>query len=205
MQSIKQIRKAFEEQDPDVVAIELDKTRLYGLLHDAKPSLSVKNIAQIGFKGYLFALVGAYIQKKLGNVVGVKPGSEMLYAFKLAQQNHKRVALIDQNINITLRKLSKSLTWRERWNFLADLFKGIILRQKIKIDLTEIPKHDLIEELLGKLEDRYPSLYRVLVAERNQIMAKRLHQLMQTYSVLGVVGAGHQQAIIDLVKKHDKP
>ena len=61
----------------------------------------------------MFAQIGAWAERKLGAKVGVSPGSEMLKAIAAAQQIGAKIALIDQDIEITLRKFSKSLSWKE--------------------------------------------------------------------------------------------
>jgi len=51
---------------------------------------------------------------------------------------------------------------------------------------------------LGK---RYPNIYRVLIAERNVVMAKNLFAIMKNYpedTIVAVMGAGH----VDEVKKN---
>ena len=68
-------------------------------------------------------MIGAGAGKKLGKMVGVAPGSEMKKAVRLAKKNKIKLALIDQDIEITLKRFSKSLTWCEKWNFSVDVIK----------------------------------------------------------------------------------
>jgi len=58
---------------------------------------------------------------------------------------------------------------------------------------------------MAGLKIRYPNLYRVLVAERNQVLAKNLTQLIQTHpekKIVAVVGAGHETEIINQIQKN---
>jgi len=82
---------------------------------EQKNRIGLSAITQIGFKGYLFAVIGGYLQRKLGSMVGVMPGSEMKLAVQLAKKNNARIALIDRNIETTLKRFSESLTWKERF------------------------------------------------------------------------------------------
>ena len=154
----------------------------------------------------MFALIGAWAEKKLGEYVGVAPGSEMKQAVRLAKKNKIQLALIDQDIEITLRRLSKSLTWKERWNFIVDVFKGVVLRKKeIDFDLRTVPSKKIIKTLINKVKKRYPNIYNVLVKERNEVMAKNLVMLMKSREdekILAIVGAGHEDEIINLIKKN---
>ncbi len=205
--SIKKVQKTIEEKKPDIVAIELDKKRLQALLSKRKQKLSVADIKRIGLKGWLFALFGQWIQKKLGKKMGIMPGSEMLIAFKTARKHHIQVALIDQDIEKTLRKFSKSLSWKEKWNFLVDAVKGLIFKKGVKFDLRKVPEEKLIKKLIDELKKRYPNVYKVLIEDRNKIIAKNLCKLRRTFpdqNIVVVLGAGHTKEVEKLVQKYLK-
>ena len=129
----------------------------------------------------------------------------MKQAVRLAKKNNMKVALIDQDIEITLRRLSKSLTWKEKWNFIVDVFKAIVLRKKeVEFDLRTVPSKKVIKKLIDKVKKRYPNIYNVLVKERNEVMAKILARLMKDKpddKLLAIVGAGHEEEIIDLIER----
>jgi len=152
----------------------------------------------------MFAVIGGYIQKKLGKIVGIDPGSEMLTAIKLAKKHKAKIALIDQDIEITLKRFSKELTWKERWRFLEDLFKGFVLKKnEFKIDLSKVPEKKLIRKMIQKIEERYPNVYKVLIEERNEYMASKLARIIHLYpekSVVAIVGAGHEEEMMKSIK-----
>lgn len=204
-QSLDEVKKAIEEEHPNIVALELDEPRLHALMNPKKEKIRLYNIVRVGFKGFIFSVIGAWAEKKLGEYVGVSPGSEMKQAVRLAQKNNLKLALIDQNIEITLKKLSKSITWKEKWNFIVDIFKAVILRKKeVDFDLATVPSKEIINNLVNKVKKRYPSVYNVLIKERNEIMSKKLVRLMKEKPdehILAIVGAGHEEEIISLVKK----
>lgn len=201
--SLNEVETVFRKQEPDIVAVELDQQRLHALLTNKQPAYSPALISQLGFKGYLFAVIGAWLQRKLGSIVGVKPGSDMLKAVELARDNKKRIALIDRDVRITLKRLSKAITWKEKLNFAIDLFTAPFSK-KMKIDLKQVPEKDFIRKALNILKKRYPGLYRVLVEERNKIMGLKLKTLIENYpdqKILAVVGAGHEEELLDIVRK----
>jgi pheromone shutdown-related protein TraB len=204
-QSLNEVKKTIEDEKPDIVALELDKQRLYGLMSKKKEKISIYNIFRIGVKGFIFSLIGAWAEKKLGEYVGVSPGSEMKQAVRLSKKNNIKLALIDQNIEITLKRLSKTLTWKEKWNFVVDIFKAVVFRKKeVDFDLRTVPDKKLIKTLINKVKKRYPNIYNVLVKERNEVMAKNLIRLMKEKEddkILAIVGAGHEDEIIRLIKK----
>ena len=95
-----------------------------------RPKIELRVIRHIGLKGFIFSLLGAWAEKKLGKLVGVAPGSEMKQAILLARKNKIELALVDQDIAITLQRLSKAITWKEKWNFAADVFKAMFSGKK---------------------------------------------------------------------------
>jgi len=209
-QSLREVKFAIESEKPDILALELDKKRFYALTEGAKRKVRVADIKRIGIKGFLFNLIGAWIEEKLGKIVGVKPGSEMLEAIKLAKQNKIKIELIDQDIEVTLRRISNALTWKERFNFIIDIIKGIFFRKSElkklglqKLDLTKVPPKKLIKKMIDIMKERYPGLYLVLVEERNKIMAANLKAIMDIHpdkKIVAVIGAGHEEELLNLIK-----
>ncbi|MCB9358652.1 TraB/GumN family protein [Candidatus Woesearchaeota archaeon] len=210
IESIKEIEEAFISYDPDLVAVELDKRRLLTLISKPKKQrFSFKGIFEVGIQGYIFYLIGHWAEKKLGDIVQVKPGSDMITAVNLARKNKKEIALIDQDIQITLKRLSKGISWREKWNFIVDLFNGLVLRKKEKIDfdLNAVPTEKVIKKLISKTKRRYPNVIRILVKERNEVMARKLALILKTQpdkKIMAVIGAGHEDEILSLIKKYMK-
>jgi pheromone shutdown-related protein TraB len=203
-ESIDKITKEFTTFLPDIVCVELDHRRLQGLLSNKKTETSFRaGVKQYGLQGYLFAVIGGWIQEKLGNTVGVKPGSDMLTAVNLSKTHHKQLNLIDQDIEITLKRFSKAFTWKEKFKLLWDIIKAPF-GKKMKIDLNKVPKEELIQKLMGDLKKRYPSLHKVLIEERNVVMAKNIYNIMiknEDKKILVVIGAGHEKELLNLIKK----
>lgn len=202
-ESIRLVESSILEKKPEIVAIELDKERFMALMTGEKRNVGLAEIKRIGFKGYVFAKFGQWVEKKLGNRIGVSPGDEMVKAVRAASSVKAKIALIDQPIEITLKKFSKRITWKEKFRFIWDLLTGWFRKDmKIKIDLRKVPEERIIEQMMGLVRKRYPNVYDVLIAERNVIMAKHLNKLMQKYnSVIAVVGAGHEKEVIGEVKR----
>ena len=202
--SVNFIENFVEKNKPDVIAVELDNRRLGAMLSESK--MSFKDIFNLGVGPFLLGLVGSWIQKKLGNIVKVKPGSDMLKAVEMSKKYKLKLALIDQDARITLKKLVKSFSWKERGRLTYDLTLGLIFRKKyVKgFDIRKVPDSKLIKELLEVVKKRYPSVYNVLIEDRNHVMSKNLYKLMTSYpdkKIFAVVGAGHEEGIIEEIKK----
>lgn len=212
-QSIREITNYINEEKPDVVALELDLQRASALLQEQRNKVSLAQIWQIGLKGYLFAKIGQYVQQKLGKMVGVSPGEEMKTALLLARKHKKEVAFIDQPLPVTLKRFSQALSWKEKLRFLEDIFKGIFFPQKqlkelglAEFDLKKVPEKEVIRKMVGQVKERYPSVHKTLVEERNKYMVRQLIKLMRLHpgkKILAVVGAGHQEGMEELLLKVD--
>ncbi len=203
IQSVKQVESIIKKHEPKVIALELDKKRFHAIL-SKKRKFSLKDIKRLGVKGFLFNFIGAWAEKRLGKSVGTKPGAEMKKAIDLARKNKLIIALIDQDIKITIKRLMSSLTLKEKLRFLKDLLFPFSLKPKrIKFDLKKVPKTKTIEKLIKIVKKRYPSVHKTLVTERNQIMAKNLNKLILRFpkkKIFAIVGAGHEEGIIGELK-----
>ncbi|MBI2138599.1 TraB/GumN family protein [Candidatus Woesearchaeota archaeon] len=202
-ESVAAIRRIIAEEKPDCVALELDKARYFALLNPAPRSISISLLFKVGVKGFLFSLIGSWAEKKLGKAVGVAPGVEMKEAIHEANKQKLKIALIDQPIEKTLQRLSQTITWKEKWRFVADAFSSIVLKkQEFSFDLNTVPNKDLIIKMMAHVRKRYPSLYLALISERNKFMARKLFHLMQKHpewKILAIVGAGHTEGIHSLL------
>ena len=204
-QSLTEVKKCIEEQKPSIIALELDKKRLYALITKNKRKIDLRDIKQIGLKGFIFSLFGAWAEKKLGKLVGVAPGSEMKLAVKIAKKEKIKIALVDQDIEITLQRLSNTITWKEKRNFLIDVLKALFSwKKEVEFDLTTVPDKKIIKKLIFKLKERYPNIYNVLIEERNIAIADNLKKLIAANNnkkILVILGAGHVDDVVELVKE----
>lgn len=197
-ESKQRIKHTFSEFKPDIIAIELDKQRFFALTSKNTQRLGLSAIRQIGLTGYLFAVIGRALQKKLGNLVGMNPGEEMLLGATLAKNNNLKLALIDQEASITLRNMSKKVKFTEKLKIVLDVLLAPFSKQKIKVDISKVPPQEIIDMLLKQMKDRYKGLYKVLLDDRNRYMARKMYQFMKqdpNTKIMAIVGAGHVEGI----------
>jgi len=205
--SILEVQESISKNNPKLIAIELDKSRLYSLITKKKRKLKISDIKKIGIKGYLFGVLGSWIEHKMGKVTGATPGSEMKKAISIAKKEKIPIALIDQEISITLRNISKRITWKEKFSFLREILIAIFSRKsknKIEIDISKVPPKKMIEKLTRKMKKTYPSIYRSLITDRDVYIARNLYKISNLHKdekIVAVLGAGHIEGIIKLLKK----
>ncbi len=201
-ESVNEVKDAIYEQHPDVVAIELDRGRytkikkqMMGIEEDEP--ISVTRIIKENKVGLFFTstLLG-YFQSKIGADVDVAPGSEMMGAIEASEDLQIPIALIDRDINTTLQRALNKMGFMEKAKFAYGLLLSIFGfdDDEEDIDIEELKNPENLDDLMEMFKDEAPSVYEVLVHERDAYLAGRLMQLPYD-KVVAVVGAGHKPGI----------
>lgn len=206
-----EVKETIYKDLPDFVCVELDYKRFLSLTknpkHLKKPS-AIQMIRSFGFFTYLFNSLGSFIQKRLAKSVGTRPGIDMLLAIKSAKDIGAGVVLIDQDVEILFRKISKQVPLREKLGLFFSFFSDSKLKKEFtNFDITKVPPEEMINHLVCHLRKKLPNIYRILIFERNLYMARKilsLHHDFPDKNILAVVGAGHAKDIADLVRLHAK-
>ena len=197
-QSVELVQQVIEQERPDCVCVELDEKR-YNSLAERKRWVSL-NIKEIIYKKQLSTLMVnltlASYQKKLGEQLGVPPGTELLEAARTAEANHIPVSLCDRDVRITLRRAWHATSLWKKSYLLASLFASLFDKTEITEEkLAELRSSDMLSELMQELGTALPELKRVLIDERDTFLAEKIKN-SQGNKLVAVVGAGHAQGII---------
>jgi pheromone shutdown-related protein TraB len=206
--SVQQVKECFETIKPEIAAIELDEGRAYSLKHKVKKPKNWDLLRSLGLGGFMFYIFGEFVQKKLGKIVNMEPGSEMLATMKEAEKANAQIVFIDQDIRITLQRFSRYFRKREILKMIIDATFGSLKKEKMTMDLSQVPSEENLEMILGEAKKRYPSLFKILVDERDSFMAKRLFLLSiqnPDKKILAVTGAGHTKGIMSYLGKYESP
>jgi len=196
--SVDEVREVIDAVKPDVVCVELDKTRFDALTKDsAFRDLDVFKVVREGRTLYLLAhLALASYQRRIGASLGVKPGAELLAAVQAAKERDIPVELIDRDINITLKRTWANLGLWKRSVLLSSLIVGWDDDEKAE-PVTERTVEDLKEpkalsEMLTELGRAVPQIKGPLIDERDQYLAtKAVEAGKGKRRVVAVVGAAH--------------
>ncbi len=203
LESVEEVKDAIYAQQPDVVAIELDRGRYIKLkkqmmgIEEEDDTISVTRIIKENKVGlFLTTTLLGYFQSKVGADVDVKPGSEMVGAIEASEDLGIPIALIDRDINTTLQRALNKMGFIEKVKFLFELLTSFIGGDDIEdeIDIEDLKNPDNLDDLMELFKDEAPSVYEVLVHERDAYLAGKLIQLPQDH-VIAVVGAGHKPGI----------
>ncbi|MEA1992418.1 MAG: TraB/GumN family protein [Thermodesulfobacteriota bacterium] len=197
--SVDLVRRVIKNETPDCVCVELDAKR-YETLSKKKrwESLDLKEIIRKKqLSTLLLNLMLASYQKKLGDQLGVLPGTELLAAVKTAEEKGIPIALCDRDVRVTLRRAWHATSFFKKNYLLASLFAGLFDRTEITEEkLNELKKTDVLSELMLELGQALPELKRVLIDERDTFLSERIKNA-EGERIVAVVGAGH----VDGIKK----
>ncbi len=195
--SVAEVNEVIEREKPDIVAVELDNARYKALKGEEEvKEINVKELLREGkFYYFLLHLLLAYIQKKIGDDAGVKPGAEMLSAIEKAEKIGARVALIDRDIQLTLGRFWNKMSFFEKLKLFVSITGASLGFGTRDIDMDSVTNEDVVAQLISELRKLSPSAASVLVDERDAFMAKNLLEISREGTVVAVVGAGHREGI----------
>jgi pheromone shutdown-related protein TraB len=197
--SVQEVTRAIEEQRPDIVAVELCPARYRALTgQDEVDEIKISELLS-GGKIYFIMVQWflAYVQKKIGSELGVKPGSEMMAAIEAARNVGARVALVDRDVGITIQRFWSAMSMGDKlrlvWSMVPAAFGWG--GEEEEIDIDSITRDDVVSQMISEFRKISPSAAHALVDERDAFIASNLYQLSKEGRVLAVVGAGHKEGI----------
>ncbi|MCA9453487.1 MAG: TraB/GumN family protein, partial [Nitrospira sp.] len=105
-ESVDLVKLVIEQEHPDCVCVELDAKRFEAISHPNRwESLDLKEIIRKQQLSTLMVnLILSSFQKRLGDKLGVIPGTEMLEAIRMAEKHDIPVTLADRDVRVTMRR-----------------------------------------------------------------------------------------------------
>lgn len=194
--SVQDVIRAIEELRPDVVAVELCQGRYRALTgQEETGDIQIKEILKDG-KLYLLLVQWflAYVQKKIGSDLGVKPGSEMIAAIEAAEKMGARVALVDRDIGVTIQRFWSAMTFLEKVKLAVSLIPAAFGKGE-EIEIDKVTEEDVVSAIIEEFREVSPRAAQVLIDERDAYIARNLIRLGGDARVVAVVGAGHREGI----------
>jgi pheromone shutdown protein TraB len=220
-ESKRRVEEAVRVHMPDMVCLELDVSRFKALLareKEKKSGVEKGERGQFRYSGTAFGLGNLlqWIQMKIGEDLGVLPGSEMMVAVAVAREYKLPLGLIDQPAQTTVNRMWGKMPFAEKMRFLSQLglasglyFLKPVLGERIMswfveddgINLGALEKGEGLNDVMEKFKEGFPTVYRVLVSERNAYMSRNLIKILSDKSrVVVVVGLGHVEGMKKLLE-----
>ncbi|MFM1782581.1 MAG: hypothetical protein RIS14_334 [Pseudomonadota bacterium] len=197
VKSLEAVKAAIDGGGFDTVAVELDSNRHRQLTQpDALYKLDIFQIIKEDKIGLVAANLSlAAYQRRLAEQLGIEPGAELKAAAQEAEIRGLRMALIDRDAGITLKRSWSKLGFFKRGQLVAGLGASLVSSDDIgETEIEQLKEGDMLESSFGEFAKQTPELYESIIAERDRYMAAKLLQLQahdDVKHVLAVVGAGH--------------
>jgi pheromone shutdown protein TraB len=186
----------FDEKIPDVICVELDRQRYNALM--------IKNTDYERYKNTrknvpLIYKILARFQDNMAKEYGVNAGDEMLTAIKYAQSHQIPLEFIDMNAQKLFSNMLKSMSISEKLRLLLSGIGGLFVsKKKVESELKKIENE--FDDYIEKISEKFPTIKRVLIDERNSYMTKKLISLSEEKNnIFACIGDGHINGISKLL------
>jgi len=191
------VRLVIDQEQPDCVCVELDSRRFEALSQPRRwESLDLKEIIRKKQLSTLMVnLLLASYQKRLGDQLGVMPGTEMLEAIRMADKFGIPVSLCDRDVRVTMRRAWRTTPfWRKSMLVSSIVLSLFDTTQVSEEEIRDLKNQDVLSDMMKELGREVPTLKSVLIDERDQYLAAKICEAKGT-NVVAVIGAGHMQGV----------
>jgi len=172
------IERIIAEENPDIVAVELDYGRYVALSQNIQ-----------GDMPYFYRKM-AEMQRSIAESFGTQAGNEMITAVEIANILGKKVIFIDMDSQEIVRRIRKNMGVWEKLKFYGSIIFAPFVGKKIsKGDVEKIIREE--EKYIEEIKRKYPGLSKALFDDREEHMARVLLSLPQDEKILAFVGDGH--------------
>ena len=196
-ESVDLVKLVIEQEHPDCVCVELDAKRFEAISHPNRwESLDLKEIIRKQQLSTLMVnLILSSFQKRLGDKLGVIPGTEMLEAIRMAEKHDIPVTLADRDVRVTMRRAWRNTPFWRKSLLISSLMLSIFDTTEVsEEEIRNLKKQDVLSEMMKDLGKEVPTLKTVLIDERDRYLAKKIADASGT-RIVAVVGAGHVEGI----------
>ncbi len=206
--SVEEVHAAITQYEPAVVGVELDTGRYEALRDRARwRQTPITEVIRSGRAYFFLAQLFLWsFQRKLAEKFGVEPGAEMIAAVNRAQGDGRKLALLDRDIGVTLKRAWRMMTLREKLRFVWAAWEtlfGLAWQRgeggegapTDEEALEQMMNEDVLTEMMEEIGKFAPSVKRVLIDERDQYIAKKALLASKEGTVVVVIGAGHLKGV----------
>lgn len=206
-ESVREVQDTIARVKPAVVAVELDENRRRALV-DKKgfEETPITDLLKGGRGSFILAqtLLASY-QRRMGAKEGVEPGAEMLAALQSADAQQAKVALVDRDIGITLRRAYGLMTFREKMRLTWELMKSVLGTDDEggEVEVAAMLHEDVLSTMMAELAAMAPTVANVLIHERDVYLAHHIREAAKDGQVVAVLGAGHLKGVEGYLRAPD--
>lgn len=190
---------------PTAVCVELDELRYKALTADreaVEKAMKERGIdpgkASADGRSKVYNDSSRY-QNEMAQKNGVAPAADMVAAIGAAMSLGAEVFCIDTDANETLERMWREMGTGERMRYrmsgITDRIGGIG-----RVGKTQDQFYADEEKYIGRFKRKYPTLYRILIEERDAHLASEIAGIARTHErTVAVVGDAHVSGILRLL------
>ena len=187
-----QVKQVVRDRNPGAVCLELDQERYEGLRHPRE-----RGDVPLPYK------LLSFMQKRMAHQYGGEVGNEMLAAADGAAEINASLLLIDAEAGNLFNRLWVEMSFKERVLLMVSSVGGLFMsRKRIDNEMENFQENEAT--YLEQMGDQFPTIKRVLIDERNQLMGGRIRTAeLQFGNVVAFVGDGHIDGIMSIISRPD--
>ena len=190
----------FDEKQPELMCIELDKQRYDSLMLKQTDPEAYK---EKGRNAPILYKILARFQEGMANKYGVTAGEEMLTTINYARSHQLPVAFIDMNAQNLFKRMLRTMSISEKIRLVFSGFAGFFVN-KTRVENEFKKFEDNLDSYIEEVGKKFPTIKRVLIDERNSYMVQQLKTADEQYErIIAVIGDGHITGISELLTKKD--
>ncbi|MXV61999.1 conjugal transfer protein TraB [Natronorubrum sp. JWXQ-INN-674] len=197
----RRVRRTIREEEPDIVAVELDERRYDRIEKHGRqsPAELLRELPPATAAAYT---VLRTIQRTVVRLYGLDPSqTDMEVAVETAAELNVDIALIDDPIAETVNALASRVGPELIPKLFARAQRMGPEQQAAQFELMTLPFEDVtsgedVQPVIEQMRSLLPELTDVMIDRRDRAMAARLHALRAAgHDVVAVIGAGHHLGI----------
>lgn len=124
-------------------------------------------------------------------------------AVTLGKEAGCEIALVDRDIQVTLRRAWKRMKFRQKFRLMMSLLGDE--EDDETVDVNELLEDtDLLSSMMEELKTFSPGAGAVLIDERDAYIAEKLRALNPDKKILAVVGAGHLAGVTEHLQSSNR-
>ncbi len=196
--SVEEVRYVIDTVQPDTVCVELCETRYKTLVEENQwKKLNIVQVLKQGKALMLMAnLALSSFQRKLGDKMGVKPGTELLAGVEKAKETGADLVLADRDIQVTLKRTWGNLSYWKKFMVMSALMESVIFSEELtEEELEKMKETDQLSDMMAEFAKALPDVKEPLIDERDRYLMSKIEEA-KGEKIVAVVGAGHVAGMI---------
>lgn len=201
-QSVLDVENLMKQIQPDCVCIELCEAR-YEKIQDSERWKKLNLFEVIKSRKLPLLISSIFLssfQKKIGERMEVKPGSEMMKAIELAKKDNRMLEFVDRDIQLTLKRAWRFVGYFSKMFLFSELLTSLVVNEKLEEDSIEkLKERDILEALFDNLPMQLSKMKFAIVDERDYFMAQKIQHIIRDNpnikKIMLVIGIGHQNGV----------